>query len=93
MKLSLLKTSLAASVSIWALTPKAALACAACFGQSNDRLAQGMNWGIMSLLVMIVGVLGGIASFFVYIAKKSSAVSSAEDLRKQTAELSTKKIQ
>jgi hypothetical protein len=35
-----------------------------------------MNWGIFSLLGMIVLVLGGVATFFVYLAKKSAAVSA-----------------
>jgi hypothetical protein len=34
-----------------------------------------MNWGILSLLVMIVSVLGGVGVFFVYLAKRSAAVS------------------
>jgi len=47
-------------------------ACTACFGQSDSPLAEGMNWGILTLLGVIVGVLGCITSFFVYIAKRSS---------------------
>ena len=63
------------------LAPQPVRACAACFGQSNDQMAVGMNWGIASLLVVIVSVLGGIASFFVYIARKSSAAPGVEDRR------------
>ena len=33
-------------------------------------MAQGMNWGILSLLAVIAVVLGGVAAFFVYLAKK-----------------------
>jgi len=47
-------------------------ACTACFGQSDSPMAEGMNWGILSLLVVVVFVLTGIASFFVFIAKRSS---------------------
>jgi uncharacterized membrane protein YidH (DUF202 family) len=47
-------------------------ACTACFGQSDSPMAEGMNWGILSLLVVVVGVLTGIASFFVFIAKRSA---------------------
>jgi hypothetical protein len=36
-----------------------------------------MNWGIVSLLGMIVLVLGGVAAFFVYLAKRSAALSAA----------------
>jgi len=52
-------------------------ACAACYGKSDSPLAQGMNWGIFSLLAMVVCVLSGVASFFIFLAKKSAAVSAA----------------
>jgi hypothetical protein len=54
---------------------KVLLACAACYGQSDSAMAAGMNWGIFSLLGMIVIVLGGVAGFFVYLARRSSMVS------------------
>jgi heme/copper-type cytochrome/quinol oxidase subunit 2 len=50
-----------------------AAACAACFGQSDSPLASGMNWGIFSLLGVIVPVLGGVAGFFIYLARKSNS--------------------
>ena len=53
------------------------LACAACYGQSDSPLAAGMNWGILSLLVVIVGVLGGVAAFFVVLARRAARVSTA----------------
>jgi hypothetical protein len=52
------------------------LACAACYGQSDSPLAQGLNWGILSLLGIVVPVLGGIATFFIFIAKKAAAASN-----------------
>jgi hypothetical protein len=51
------------------------LACAACYGQSDSAMAAGMNWGIVSLLGMIVLVLGGVAGFFVFLARRSSAMA------------------
>ena len=57
------------------LSSPAAWACAACFGKSDSKLAEGMNWGILSLLVVVAGVLGGIAAFFIYLAKKSAALA------------------
>ena len=48
-------------------------ACATCFGKSDSAMAQGMNWGIFTLLGVIVTVLGGIASFFVYLIRKETA--------------------
>ena len=55
-----------------ALQPASLLACAACFGQSDSPMAKGMNWGIFTLLAVIVSVLGGIAGFFIFLARKSA---------------------
>ena len=51
------------------------LACAACYGQSDSPMAHGLNWGILSLIGVVVPVLGGIAGFFVFIAKKAATAS------------------
>lgn len=51
------------------------VACATCFGQSDSALAQGMNWGIFSLLIVILAVLGTFAGFFVYLVRRAAAVS------------------
>ena len=58
------------AVSLW---PESLLACAACFGQTDDKMAQGMNAGIMTLLVFITGVLAGVAAFFINLARKSKS--------------------
>src|SRR5437867_4144580 len=60
------------------LAPQPARACAACFGQSDSPLAEGMNMGILSLLLVVVFVLGGIAAFFVYLMKRSAAAAASE---------------
>ena len=60
------------------LAAPSAFACAACYGKSDSPLAEGMNWGIFSLLAVVVCVLGSIAGFFVFLAKKSAAVSAAQ---------------
>jgi len=70
--------------------PAPVLACAACFGKSDSSMARGMNWGIASLLVVVIGVLGGIASFFIYIARKSAMADAS--MSGNPAE-STKRIQ
>ena len=51
-----------------------AMACATCFGASDSALAKGMNFGIMSLLLVVLAVLGGVASFFVYLARRSASM-------------------
>ncbi len=49
------------------------LACAACYGSATGPLVDGMNWGIFALLGTVVSVLGVVASFFIYLARKSAA--------------------
>jgi len=56
---------------------QSAQACAACFGASDSELAKGMNMGIFALLGVIVFVLGAIASFFIYLARRASVHSAA----------------
>ena len=29
------------------------MACATCYGQSDSKLAEGMNWGILTLMVVV----------------------------------------
>jgi hypothetical protein len=60
-----------AAVLLLALFPHSLQACSACYGQSDSPLANGMNWGIMTLLAVVLCVLTGITTFFVYIAKRS----------------------
>ena len=57
--------------------PSAVFACAACFGQSDSPMASGMNWGIFSLLGMILLVLGGVAGFFVFLARRAAALAAS----------------
>jgi hypothetical protein len=53
------------------------LACTACFGQSDSNLARGMNLGIFALLLVITSVLCGIASFFVFVARRTARTEEA----------------
>lgn len=59
------------------LAPQSLRACAACYGQSDSPMAAGMNWGIMSLLGIIAFVLGGVAGFFIFLARRSAKMSVA----------------
>jgi hypothetical protein len=60
-----------------ALHPDAARACAACFGKSDSPLADAMNWGIFSLMGVVVCVLGSIAGFFIFMARRAAARNAA----------------
>jgi len=55
-----------------------ALACAACYGQSDSPMAQGMNAGIFALLAVVVTMWCGAATFFVFIARRASTVAKSE---------------
>ena len=66
---------LASNVMALTVLPQSARACAACFGKSDSKLAQGMNMGIFSLLAVAVFVLGAVAAFFIFLARRASAAA------------------
>ena len=72
------------AVALAALAPPPLLACAACYGQSDSPLAQGMNWGIFTLMGVIVTVLATIATFFVYLLRKETAAGDQPALKTPT---------
>lgn len=57
---------------VLALQPASVWACSACYGASDGPMAKGMNAGIFSLLGVVVIVLGSLAGFFIYLARKSA---------------------
>jgi hypothetical protein len=63
-----------------------AMACAACFGQSDSEMAKGLNAGILFLFVIVAGVLGTFAAFFIYLAKRSARMRAASAARSQDPE-------
>jgi hypothetical protein len=60
--------------------PRAALACPVCFGDSNSPLAIATNMGIIAMLVVVAGVLGGFASFFIYLMRRARRVAAQEGI-------------
>lgn len=69
------------------LHPESVQACAACYGQSDSPMAAGMNWGILSLLVIIVSVLVSIAASFIVLARKSSARALSDPALSRSADI------
>jgi hypothetical protein len=53
------------------VAPPLLLACTACAGKSTDALASGMNWGIFTLLGVVLSVLSCLVVFFVHVARRS----------------------
>jgi hypothetical protein len=58
--------------------PRAALACPVCFGNSDAPMAIATNTGIIAMLVVVGGVLGGFASFFIYLVRRAKRVAAQE---------------
>ncbi|MGH7992165.1 MAG: hypothetical protein ACREDQ_01500 [Limisphaerales bacterium] len=70
------KTLLIAATGLAALAPSPLLACAACYGRSDSALAEGMNWGIFTLMGVILTVLTCILVFFVHIVRKEEKANN-----------------
>ena len=61
-----------------ALAPSPLFACAACYGKSDSPLASGMNWGIFTLMGVILTVLTCITLFFVHVIRGEKAQIEAD---------------
>jgi hypothetical protein len=68
-----------ASLACAAQVNGAALACAACYGQSDSPMAHGMNAGIFALLGVIGIVLCGAGTFFVVLARRAAVAARSEE--------------
>ena len=58
--------------------PRAALACPVCFGQNDSPLAIATNMGIIAMLIVVAGVLGAFASFFIYLMRRAKLATARE---------------
>lgn len=59
------------------LMPTRIFACTACYnGDASSPLTDGMNWGIFTLLGVVITVLASILIFFVHIIRKSEAMAA-----------------
>jgi len=65
--------------------PRVALACPVCFGQSDSPMAAATNLGIMAMLVVVAGVLGAFASFFIYLMRRAK-LAAAQGASEGTAQ-------
>ena len=58
--------------------PRAALACPVCFGNSDSPLAIATNMGIIAMLVVVAGMVGAFATFFIYLSRRAKRVAAQE---------------
>jgi hypothetical protein len=75
MKPGAFKKFLAVLLSGLAFCPTPLWACAACTGKTDSPLAVAMNWGILTLLGVVLTVLSGALAFFVHVIRKEEAAS------------------
>jgi heme/copper-type cytochrome/quinol oxidase subunit 2 len=67
-------------VALLLLAPAKMFACAACYGGAIDApMADGMNWAILTLGVVITTVLGAFLTFLIYAIRKSEALTAAAE--------------
>ena len=59
-----------------AFSPTSLWACAACTGRTDSPLAVAMNWGIVTLLGVVLTVLSGVLVFFVHVIRKEEKASN-----------------
>jgi hypothetical protein len=45
-----------------------------CFGENDSPMALAMNMGILFMLIIVAGVLGAFASFFIYLIRRARRV-------------------
>ena len=72
--MKMLKSSIIALLML-AFSP-AAQACSVCFGDPNSLLSKGAVAGVGVLLLVVMGVLGGVAAFFYYVAKRTASLAA-----------------
>jgi len=58
--------------------PRAALACPVCFGNSDAPMAIATNMGIIAMLVVVAGMIGAFATFFIYLNRRAKKVAAQE---------------
>ena len=83
MKLSVKILLLAAAL----LAPLPTFACATCYGAVDSPMADGMNWGIFTLMGVIGTVLATFAAFFIYIIRKNAALAAAAEKSTQSPQV------
>lgn len=58
--------------------PRAALACPVCFGDANSPLTIATNMGIIAMLVVVAGMIGAFATFFIYLNRRARRVAAEQ---------------
>ena len=70
--------------------PRVALACPVCFGDNDSPMAVAMNLGIFAMLIVVAGVLGAFATFFIYLIRRANRLERSAEAR-ATADVAEQK--
>jgi hypothetical protein len=54
-----------------------AAACAVCQGEAGSPMVDGLAWGVIALLGVVLLVLGGFAAFFIFLARRAAKFASS----------------
>jgi len=55
--------------------PRLALACPVCFGNNDSPMAVAMNQGIIAMLIVVAGMIGAFATFFIYLIRRGNRIA------------------
>ncbi len=70
-----------------AISPSSLFACAACYGRTDSPLASAMNFGILTLLGVVLCVLSVFLVCFVHIVRKGEAMHKEAEKRMEELDL------
>jgi len=59
--------------------PRIALACPVCFGDNDSPMVVAMNLGIFAMLIVVAGVLGAFATFFIYLIRRANQLERSAE--------------
>lgn len=78
---------IAVTMLLSALFSPNAMACATCFGKTDDPMAHGMNAGILTLLIVITLVILSFFVFMAYLLVRGSKYSGVMEKRAEEIRL------
>lgn len=64
-----------AALAVMLAVPRLALACPVCFGNSDAPMAVATNNGVLFMIGVVVAVLAGFASFFIYLIRRANRLA------------------
>jgi hypothetical protein len=70
-------------VAAWLALPRAAMACATCYGAADSPMTKGMNNGILTLIALVGVVYVGIGKVFLDFRRRSRRLNEKATVRQR----------